>query len=340
MAQFENVREFVIRQLAEGPTDISSLVQAHFEISRQATSKHLKRLVAEGILAAEGSTRARRYRLAAEQRSFKYSLKEKLAEDRVWRQDVAPVLAGLPQNLLETWQYAVTEMVNNAIDHSGGGVLAVDVERNVLSVIIRIFDDGIGIFRKIREAMGLDDIRHAVLELAKGKFTTDPQNHSGEGVFFASRSVDSFTLIANGLYATHKADGAQDWVLDDEDEDSKGTLVTLALANDSKRNLQDVFDQYSSPEDDYVFTRTVIPVNLVRYGNERVVSRSQAKRLLTRIERFSTVVFDFSGIESVGQAFADEIFRVFSRSHPDIELIPINASEQITRMIRRAESSR
>lgn len=339
MADHQDIREFVIHQLATGQADISGLIQSQFGISRQAASKHLKRLVSDGLLVAEGSTRARRYGLASERRSFNYELSTKLAEDRVWREDVAPLLDGLPQNVLDIWQYTVTEMVNNAIDHSGGNVLSVAIERSHLATTVRIFDDGIGIFRKIREALNLDDIRHAVLELAKGKFTTDPQNHSGEGIFFASRAVDEFTLIANGLFAVHEVDGENDWILDDENEGSIGTRVRLELANDSKRDLQKVFDQYSSPDDDYVFTRTVIPVNLVRYGNERVVSRSQAKRLLARVERFSTVVFDFAGIESIGQAFADEIFRVFARAHPDIELISINATEQVSKMIRRAEAA-
>lgn len=67
-----------------------------------------------------------------------------------------------------------------------------------------------------------------------------------------------------------------------------------------------------------------------------LVSRSQAKRLLARVDRFKTVLLDFSGIESVGQAFADEIFRVFRKQHPEVAILPCNANEAVERMINRA----
>jgi hypothetical protein len=75
-------------------------------------------------------------------------------------------------------------------------------------------------------------------------------------------------------------------------------------------------------------SETVVPVNLARYGNENLISRSQAKRLLARLELFKTVLFDFSNVPTIGQAFADEIFRVFAASHPEIELVPIHTNSQ------------
>ena len=50
------------------------------------------------------------------------------------------------------------------------------------------------------------------------------------------------------------------------------------------------------------------------------------------------VIFDFKEVESIGQAFADEVFRVFKKQHPHINIIPINANEPVTQMINRVES--
>jgi hypothetical protein len=97
-----------------------------------------------------------------------------------------------------------------------------------------------------------------------------------------------------------------------------------------------VFDQYSDLENDYGFTRTHVPVSLARFGDDNLVSRSQAKRLLARFDRFKEVMLDFERVEMVGQAFADEIFRVFQLQHPDVHLSWLNASPQVERMIRRA----
>jgi uncharacterized protein DUF4325 len=66
------------------------------------------------------------------------------------------------------------------------------------------------------------------------------------------------------------------------------------------------------------------------------MSRSQARWVLARFERFKEVFLDFSGIEFIGQAFADEVFRVYAADHPEIKLLAANANEQVSHMIWRA----
>jgi hypothetical protein len=195
-------------------------------------------------------------------------------------------------------------------------------------------DDGVGIFRKIQSAMNLADERHAIVELAKGKLTTDPKGHTGQGIFFTSRLLDSFDILSDGVFFTHAFGKDEDWILE-RPESTDGTTVFMKLNNHSARTDKQIFDQYSSG-DDYGFTKTVVPVRLAQYGDDKLISRSQAKRLLARVDRFRSVLFDFAGVEIIGQAFADEIFRVFAQGHPGIELTPINATPQVQQMINAA----
>ena len=111
----------------------------------------------------------------------------------------------------------------------------------------------------------------------------------------------------------------------------------MALHNHTARTTKKVFDKFTSGED-YGFNTTVVPVNLMRYGDDNLVSRSQAKRLLMRIDRFKVVMLDFTGVASIGQAFADEVFRVFRLKHPNVELVPLHVSSEVKRMISRATS--
>ena len=106
----------------------------------------------------------------------------------------------------------------------------------------------------------------------------------------------------------------------------------MSLSNHTSRTPKKVFDKFTS---DFNFTKTVVPVKLARYDESELISRSQAKRLLARVELFKTVILDFHEVEVIGQAFADEIFRVFARQHPDIEFVPIHANSVIKRMIAR-----
>src|SRR5580700_8043856 len=102
----------------------------------------------------------------------------------------------------------------------------------------------------------------------------------------------------------------------------------MKLKNTSARSRKAVFDAYASPENDYAFSKTVVPVKMAEHSPNDLISRSHAKRLLLRIDQFRTVVLDFQNVNQIGQAFADEILRVFARSHPGIEVQFINANEE------------
>ena len=316
--------------------DVAALASMKFGISRQAVNKHLRRLVEGNALIAEGATRAKKYKLhPIVEWNQVFFLSAPLAEDVIWRNKITPELGVMPDNVQDIWHYGFTEMFNNAIDHSGGSTISVYIEKTAASTEIAIFDDGIGIFRKIQTALGLMDERHAILELSKGKLTTDPSNHTGEGIFFSSRMFDKFQILSGATFFSHDFGEPEDWILE-RAKTSSGTAVWMRLHNHTARTLNKVFDKFST-DDDYGFTTTVVPVRLAQYGDDLLVSRSQAKRLLARVDRFKTVLLDFSGVSAIGQAFADEIFRVFSNHHPQVELTAIKANSAIKRMINRAQ---
>ena len=177
-----DVREFILDKVRAFPREISSIAAQHFGISRQAVHKHLQKLVGEGVLLSAGNTRDKTYHLAVlSERSHKYQLTPETAEDLAWTRDVAPGLGKLPRNVTDIWHFCFTEMFNNAIDHSGGTEIVVQLAKTAVDAEIVMYDDGVGIFRKIQRALNLLDERHAVLELAKGKLTTDPARHTGQG---------------------------------------------------------------------------------------------------------------------------------------------------------------
>jgi STAS-like domain of unknown function (DUF4325) len=329
-----NIKEFLIHNVEAHPGDIAQVTAKRFRVSRQAVNRHLRTLVSEGILLAKGQTRGRSYELVIQPTLFTLPLSSKLQEDKVWLDVAAPALAGIRDNLLNICQYGFTQMVNNAIDHSEGSTLIITVERTAAYIELGVIDDGIGIFNKIRTVLGLDDERHAILELAKGKFTTDPTHHSGEGIFFTSRMFDRYAIRSGHIFFYHTPE-TQDWLLDDK-MTKKGTGIAMKISTASDRTIQEIFDTYVSDDGGYGFTRTHIPVSLVQYGDENLVSRSQAKRLLSRFERFKEVVLDFKGVSIIGQGFADEIFRVFQESHPDTNILWINVNNNVEKMIRRA----
>lgn len=333
----EDVRRFILEHVEKHSNDIAKITAKHFGVTRQAVNKHLQKLAAERALSESGQTKNRVYRLAPLSEWEKvYAIVPGLAEDEVWRNDVRPILGQLPDNVLNIWHYGFTEMFNNALDHSDGSSIYIKIRKRAIDAQIIISDDGIGIFKKIQTALNLADERHAILELAKGKLTTDPRRHSGEGIFFTSRMFDSFDILSGGVYFLHQFGKAEDWIMERE-KFQTGTTVFMELSNHTSRTTTKIYDQYTSG-DDIGFTKTVVPVKLAQYGNEQLISRSQAKRLLTRVEQFKVVIFNFEEVDAIGQAFADEIFRVFVQQHPEIELLVQKANSAVKRMIDRVTS--
>ena len=332
----QEIRNFIFQNVKQFPNDIAKRTAIEFSISRQAVNRHLNQLVDEQVLEADGVTMNRTYRLRTIGWKREYSLESQLAEDVVWRNDIEDLLDELPDNALDIWHYGFTEMFNNAIDHSEGSFVSVEVEKTAAGVKINLIDDGIGIFTKIRNQFNLLDQRHAVLELSKGKLTTDPENHSGEGIFFTSRMFDKFMILSGETYFHHEFSEFGEWILE-SGEFSPGTFISMELNNQISRTTKEIFDQYASGED-YSFSKTIVPVHLAQYNRENMISRSQAKRLMARVEKFDTVILDFNKIEAVGQAFADEVFRVFPGKHKGIEVIAINANTVVQQMISRVKS--
>ncbi len=327
----EGIRKFLLEN-AERYPHVATLAAKRFAITRQAISKHLQNLTSEGALIATGNTKNRAYKLGTlSEWERMYPLEEGLAEDVVWR-DIASLFNHFPENVVDIWHFCFTEMFNNAIDHSEGRKIFVHVTKTASNTQIVLCDDGIGIFRKIQTVMNLSDERHAILELSKGKLTTDPARHTGQGIFFTSRLLDSFDILSGSVYFSHVLGDEKDWVVE-RPQFQSGTAIFMKLNNHTSRTCRKVFDQYSDHED-LGFVKTVVPVRLAQYGNEKLISRSQAKRVLGRVELFKTVIFDFEGVPTIGQAFADEIFRVFANAHPEIEILSLHTNTEVKRMIQ------
>jgi len=332
----ENIRRQIVKDVQHHPADIVKHIISIFSITPQAVSAHIQRLEKEDWLKCTGTGKGKRYFLGdlREHKSL-FAFSDDFTEDGVWRNEYSFIVEGLPENIIDICQYGFTEMVNNAIDHSGGQHVYISAIRDKEKVIISVVDDGEGIFKKIKRLCNVSDERQALFELSKGKLTTDPDHHTGEGIFFASRVFDTFEIDSKGVKFSHDDQCEFDYILESEFSKSEaGTAVYMLIKRDSSRYIQTVFDEYAGP-DEFQFDKTVIPVRLAQYENEKLVSRSQAKRLLARMERFKNVVFDFDGVLAIGQAFADEIFRVYAQNHPEIVMMPVNMEPNVEKMVKR-----
>ena len=337
-SKYEALVRTVTRDVIEHPRDLTRHYAERFKISRVSANKYIQQLETDGWIARSGPSTHPVFSPGYQRRiSKRYSLNG-LEEHVAWEKDFKPFFQLTP-NVQNLASHGFTEMMNNAIDHSGGESVFALMDQDERNLYIIISDNGIGIFAKITNALNLPDMRQALFELSKGKLTTDPSKHSGEGVFFTSRMFDIYEIAANGLKFNHSDHSPIDWLREEKGVFEEGTAVFMRIALTSQRTAADVYSQFTEAPEDYGFSKTVVPMKLARYGDEQLISRSQAKRLIARFDRFKIVILDFDGIQEIGQAFADELFRVYAIAHPEVELIPKNLSEQVERMWLRTISS-
>ena len=338
----KEIREYLLNNVSKHPSKIAAITAQEFGISRQYVATYLQKLVSQGLLTGTGRTKGRRYELKKfVYKTYKFDVTLELQEDIEWREKMLPFMDGLEENIVAICQHGFTEMLRNIKDHSQSEKTLVHIERNAVNIKLGVQDYGVGIFNKIQTDFKLYDSREALLELSKGKLTSDPKGHSGEGVFFTSRMFDKFHILSSPLYFLRTNKDNADWLIEVEDrsQEEDGTLVVMEISPNTKRTIREVFNKFSPSSGEYGFTKTHVPIQLARYEGEQLVSRSQARRLLARFERFEEVLLDFKGVAMIGQSFADEIFRVYQHEHPEIHIIGINTEPDVKKMILRVTAN-
>ena len=340
MISKEKILEIAKQKGKIGTADMSK----RFSVSRQYLNRLIKELVGTGKLIKLGATRYAFYVLPEYAQKHKeifplryskafknISLEEHKVLDQI--EQTFPPLKSLPENVRSIFTYAFSEMLNNAIEHSTSVRIGVEVsiQKKTLSFIVN--DSGIGVFRNIMQKRRLKSEIEAIQDLMKGKTTTMPKSHSGEGIFFTSKAgglfiLDSFgyQLIVNVFVKKTK-------------KIKRGTQVIFNIDTSSQLHLNELFRQYTNltKDSEHGFDKTKIQVKLYTIGGVHI-SRSQARRVLSGLEKFKIIVFDFDKVPVAGQAFADEIFRVFHNKHPYITLEAVNMNEGVKFMVERAKN--
>lgn len=330
-----NTRESIVRLLEDRGALTSADLCAALGVSRQAVNQQMQKLVRDGRAVKVGHTKGAYYDLpnrAPREPAQPATLMVRLdgaEEDRVYRrmQDRVGLWQRLPENVEQITAYAFQEMMNNAIDHSGSPRAEVQARITNLDVTFTIRDWGVGLFASVARRFDRQREEEALGDLIKGKVTTQPDRHSGEGIFFTSRIADLFRIDSHRLLLEFDQRGKD--VFSGQRRFLKGTQVTFTIARTSRKRLEDLFAQFAPERLNYRFDKTRVAVKLIQ---DAYVSRSEARRLLAGLDQFREVELDFSGVASIGQSFADEVFRVFPRHH-NVIVKPHRASPGVQAMI-------
>jgi anti-sigma regulatory factor (Ser/Thr protein kinase)/biotin operon repressor len=336
----KGIKQEVLVFLEQMGTSSSRQLCEKLGISRQALNLHIRELINTGKIFKTGTTRSAQYHLTgsgpkAEKFNKKLQLasldESKVYDDLAMTLNLKSVLSSDQETIMH---YAFTEMLNNAIDHSKTDKCEIAVSLDAAKIEFKIRENGIGVFHSIASMFSLEDEHAGMIELIKGKTTTMPAAHSGEGIFFTSNAADKFTLRSHNIQL--EWDKFKGDVFVSQPRYTKGTMVHFILNRSSRTKLDSVFSKFAPKEFDFEFSKTKVMIKLLK---SEYISRSEAKRLVFNLDKFREVELDFKSVSQLGQGFADEVFRIFAKKNPMTTLKTSNTNSSIRAMINHAINS-
>jgi len=236
--------------------------------SRAYAHRFLKKLADEGVIVLMGKANRAKYILPAKKDAVKAKplmirrimTNKGLAEDKVLREikEKSAIFHGVAGNVSSILDYSFTEMLNNAIEHSISEKIDVAIMRSTTDIRFTVADRGIGIFNNIMKTKRLGASIDAIQDLLKGKETTAPEAHSGEGIFFTSKIADLLTI--KSFEKKLVFDNARQDIFVKDVKPVRGTTVDFVLGLKSKKKLVDLFAKYT--DEDFQFSKTGVKVNL------------------------------------------------------------------------------
>ena len=344
----EKIDQEIVKRIREHGSITTSFLVDKFSVSRTYAHACLCSLENAGVVRRVGSTNRSRY-IFPEDGLSKQTTWVKTFQNKKIMMDESAILqmirdettlfAGLRGAVKSIFEYAFTEIVNNAREHSRANKIVISVERREgkdSHVFFRIKDNGIGIFTHIQKTIHLGSEEEAIEWLLKGKCTTASAGHSGEGIFFTSKIADTFSIRSGDVEL--RFDNTIPDAFVGEKRSIKGTDVEFSINTATNKDLIELFTQYCTDSDEMsAFDTTLIHVKVYQLGGT-CISRSQAKRLTSGLEKFKRIVLDFTDVSLIGQGFADEVFRVWQNQYKDTEFTVQNANSKVQFMIRRAQA--
>ena len=338
MSRAQEIRSFIVDKIPDHTKDIVAVTAESFGVTRMTVHRHLNRLLRDKKIVKTGTTKGAAYFLKTSlDKTLIFKIEPGTQAGKVWEEYLDDDFNRLPESVKEICKFSFIQIFYNALEHSEGQGVVVKTIWKEDSLEINIIDDGAGIFQSIQKTLEAQDLREAVLHLSKGNFTTASESHKGWGIFLVSRLSDVFGIYSDGLFYC-KDNLGDDWFLETRKlSNSKGTKISMAIRFNSVRTVKQVMDQYGvkdlkAPIPD----KTEILIQLSQMEEEPYISRAHARRVLQGAEKFHRLVLDFQNIPTVGQAFVEEVYQVFRRDYPEIEIESIHAGPDVQFMIDRS----
>jgi signal transduction histidine kinase len=157
-----NIERFIAEKIEQAGSVTPAEIQKHTGFSRMQIHRVTSRLMREGKVVRLGATRSLRFvapsselQTAIGTRPLSFTRRVELMnlDESITFREISQktnVLELLPLNVLDILRFAFTEMLNNAIDHSGSKYATIEGSRTTEQVELEIRDQGIGLLENFK----------------------------------------------------------------------------------------------------------------------------------------------------------------------------------------------
>ena len=332
MRSSNKIKNFILDNISQHQKDIIQRAIEKFGVSRQAIHKHMNRLINDKKVIAYGTTKGRHYELIPSVNFNKHiDIHPNLSVEELMRMYIVPHIQVLPRNILEIFEFSISALINNILEHANASKLYYKIFVNHNEAHFILNDNGKGIFNHIKSELKLPNVCFAALELTKGYITTNPKLHSGEELNAVINLFDMVEIDSSGKSLTFENKNT-DWELKHSLQ-KKGSRFHLKISASSKRTCAQIFRKIFGDEK----SRIRILVSLLDISKHKVInSRSQAKNLLRNVENYKKVEFDFKKIDLIGPAFADALVRGAKKCNQFADIKWVNTNNTVDLLMSRS----
>ena len=332
MKSSKNIKSFILDNIPKHQKDIIQTTIHRFGISRQAIHKHMKRLIDEKKVIAHGTTKGRYYELIPYVNFNKnLEINQIISVEELIKDYVEPHIQGLPKNIFQIFEFSISALINNVLEHSNASKLYYKIFINHNEAHFILNDNGEGIFNNIKSKFKLPNVCFAALELTKGYVSTNPKIHSGEELYAVMNLFDFTKIDSSGRSLTFVNENT-DWELKPSLQ-KKGSRFHLKISASSRRTCAEIFEKIFENEK----SRIRIPVGLLDISKYKVISsRSQAKNLLRNVENYKKIEFDFKKIDLIGPAFAEALVKDVKKFNQYADIKWVNTNNTVDLLMSRS----
>ena len=156
-----SIKQYLLEKITSNDSSPTKTVAETCNINLSTVHSYIKELISDNIIR---KIKRGQYELVSQNYTYTLSRKNGDLQDDMYAlaHCLSPHISHLAQNVQDIWSYVFSEMINNVMDHSAAEIAKIIIIQDYLKTEVVIFDNGVGIFEKIKDHFNFNTLDDAI----------------------------------------------------------------------------------------------------------------------------------------------------------------------------------